>query len=125
MPLTWTISHQTKSVTAIAKDAVTLLDLQSYLDAVVVEDAMGYRKLFDASNGALTLNENEMMALGARIRAYAATAKMGPLALVATTPQAYDQARSYTALAGADRPMQIFRDLTTARKWLEAQPPVA
>ena len=125
MPLTWTISHPTKMVTAVTKDAVSLLEMQSYLDAVVVEDAMGYRKLFDISNGALSLNENEMMALGARIRAYAATAKMGPLALVAGSPKAYDQARTYTALASADRPMQIFRDLATARKWLEAQPPVA
>ena len=121
MPLTWTISHPNRLVTAIGKGQVTLLDMQAYLDGVVVSDAMGYRKIFDLTDGALTLNEAEMMELGARIRAYAATGRMGPLAVVASSPKAYDQARTYTALASANRPLQIFRDGTAARKWLDAQ----
>ena len=63
-----------------------------------------------------------MMALGARIRAYAATTPMGPLALVAATPGSYVRARLYMTLAGAERPMQLFTELPLARKWLEAQP---
>jgi hypothetical protein len=121
MPLTWTISHPNRLVTAIGKGEVTLLDLQAYLDGVVVADAMGFRKIFDLSDGVLALNEAEMMELGARIRAYAATGRMGPLAVVASSPKAYDQARTYTALASANRPLQIFHDVTSARKWLEAQ----
>jgi hypothetical protein len=121
MPLTWTISHPNRLVTATGKGDVTLLDLQAYLDGVVVADAMGFRKIFDLSDGALALNEAEMMELGARIRAYAATGRMGPLAVVASSPKAYDQARTYTALASANRPLQIFHDLNSARKWLEAQ----
>lgn len=125
MPLTWTISHPNRLVIAVGKEEVSLLDMQAYLDGVVVSDAMSYRKIFDLTNGVLTLNDSEMMALAARIRAYATTSKMGPLAVVASTPKAYDQARTYTALASADRPLQIFRDLHAARKWLDAQSPIA
>jgi len=121
MPLTWTISHPNRIVTAVGKDGVSLLDMQAYLDGVAVADAMGYAKIFDLSNGALEMSDQEMMALGARIRAYAATGRMGPLAVVATSPEAYDQARTYTALASANRPLQIFRDVASARKWLDAQ----
>jgi hypothetical protein len=121
MPLTWTISNPNRLVIAVGKETVSLLDMQAYLDGVVIADAMSYRKIFDLTNGVLTLNDDEMMALGARIRAYASTGKMGPLAVVASTPKAYDQARTYTALASANRPLQIFRDLHAARKWLDAQ----
>jgi len=121
MPLTWTISHPNRLVTAVGKDQVSLLDMQAYLDGVAVADAMGYAKIFDLSDGALAMSDQEMMALGARIRAYAATGHMGPLAVVAASTEAYDQARTYTALAAANRPLQIFRDLASARKWLEAQ----
>ena len=51
MPLTWTISHPNRLVTAIGKDQVSLLDMQAYLDGVAVADAMGYAKIFDLSNG--------------------------------------------------------------------------
>ena len=121
MPLTWTISHPNRLVTAVGRDQVSLLDMQAYLDGVAVADAMGYAKIFDLSDGALAMSDQEMMALGARIRAYAATGHMGPLAVVAASTEAYDQARTYTALAAANRPLQIFRDLASARKWLEAQ----
>jgi hypothetical protein len=121
MPLTWTISHPNRLVTAIGKGEVSLLELQAYLDDVVVADAMAFRKIFDLSDGVLALSEAEMMELGARIRAYAATGHMGPLAVVASSPKAYNQARTYTALASANRPLQIFHDPSSARKWLEAQ----
>jgi hypothetical protein len=121
MPVTWTISHPARLVIAVVKDEANLADMQQYLDAVVVADALSYRKIFDLSNGALDLTDQDMMALGARIRAYASTSTMGPLAIVAASPQAYERARFYSTLADADRPLQIFRELHLARKWLDAQ----
>ena len=72
-------------------------------------------------NNAREHNDANMMALGARIRAYAATTPMGPLALVAATPGSYVRARLYMTLASAERPMQLFNDAAPARRWLEAQ----
>lgn len=121
MPLHWTISHPTRLVVAIAKDDVRLQDIEGYLDGVVVGEALSYRKLFDVSKASLHLSDDEMMLLGARIRAYATTASqpMGPLAIVATTTEGHGQARLFSALADAKRPIKIFRELHAARKWLD------
>jgi hypothetical protein len=123
MPITWTISHPSQLVVAVARDVVGLADMEDYLDNVMVAGAMSYRKIFDTTNGTLTLENTEMMALGARIRAYSATTPMGPLAIVAGTPKSYADARMYMTLASAERQMQLFQELTLARKWLDGQVP--
>jgi hypothetical protein len=64
-----------------------------------------------------------MMALGARIRAYATTGAVGPLAIVASTPRSYERAHLFATLADAERPIRIFQELHLARQWLDAQAP--
>ena len=122
MPLSWTISHPARTIIAVARDTVGLTDIERYLDAIMVASVIGYRKIFDMSNATFRLDDDEIMALGARIRAYASAGPIGPLAIVAATPESYDRARMFTTLAVADRPLQIFRELRLARQWLEAQP---
>ena len=69
-----------------------------------------------------TLTDEEMLLLGARIRAYHTAGPMGPLAIVVITEHTHGLARLFGALAAADRPIKIFRDLRAARRWLDAQP---
>ena len=121
MPLSWTISHPARLIIAVAKDTVGLKDIESYLDAILVANVIGYRKIFDMTNALFQLDDDETMALGARIRAYNSTTRMGPLAIVAASPESYDRSRMFATLAVADRPLQIFRELHLARQWLDAQ----
>jgi len=122
VPITWTIDHDQRLLTAVCKGDVTLKDLEDYLDAAVVAGTMPYRKLFDGSHGDSTMTDEEMMALGARIRAYHSDGPMGALAIVVITSHTHGLARLFGALAAADRPIKIFRDARAARRWLEAQP---
>ncbi|UYN96708.1 MAG: hypothetical protein KIT25_07190 [Enhydrobacter sp.] len=122
MPIHLTISHPTRLVVAIAKETLTLKDIELYLDEVVVKEAMGYRKIFDLSHAEVALGDNDIMQLGARISAYAVTARMGPLAIVAATPEAVARARLFTTLASAERPIKIFGELHEARRWLDSVP---
>lgn len=122
MPITWTIDHDERLLTATCQGDVTLLDLEQYLDAVVVAGSMPYRKLFDGAHGESRLTDEEMMLLGARIRAYHAAGPMGPLAIVVVSQHTHGLARLFGALAAADRPIKIFRDVRVARRWLDAQP---
>ena len=108
-------------LTAVCEGDVTLLDLEEYLDAVVVAGSMPYRKLFDGTRGDSTLTDEEMMLLGARIRAYHTEGPMGPLAIVVVSEHTHGLARLFGALAAADRPIKIFRDVRAARRWLEDQ----
>ena len=122
MPITWTIDHDQHLLTAVCQGDVTLQELEDYLDAVVVAGSMPYRKLFDGTHGDSKLSDEEMMLLGARIRAYHTEGAMGPLAIVVVSEHTHGLARLFGALAAADRPIKIFRDVRAARRWLDAQP---
>ena len=124
MPIQWTISHPNRLVVAVCRDSVSRTDIEGYLDNVVVTDTLPYRKIFDMTHAVMMLSDDDMMALGARIRAYAGFAKMGPLALVASSPESYERARLFAVLADARRPLKIFSELHKARQWLDAQAPV-
>lgn len=123
MPLHWTFSHPHKLIIAVGKETVTRGEIEEYLDAIVVADCLPYRKIFDMTHGVANLSDADMMELGARIRAYATTGPMGPLAIVASTPEAEERAHLFAALADAERPLRIFRELHLARQWLDALAP--
>ena len=120
MPVQWTVSHPTRLIVAVARGDLGLADIEGYLDEVVASDTLAYRKIFDMTHATPKMDDDALMALGARIRAYRALGKMGPLAIVATTQASYEQAHIFAALAEADRPLQIFRDLHEARRWLDS-----
>jgi hypothetical protein len=123
MPVQWTVSHPSCLVIAVAKGQLCRQDIETYLDNIVMANALPYRKIFDMTNASPDLSDDDMMALGARIRAYVSLGQLGPLAIVATTDESYQQARMFAALADAQRPLKIFRELHLARKWLDAQSP--
>lgn len=122
MPIRWTISHEERLVVATTEGVVTLKDIEAYLDAVVVADAAPYAKLFDASDVDLQASDDDVMMLGARMRAYVATGPAGPVAFVVTTPLAREFVDRFLNLAAARRPADIFRTADEARRWLDAQP---
>ncbi len=122
MPVQWTVSHPTRLVIAVARGDLRLPDIESYLDGVVTAGALAYRKIFDMTQSTPNLGDDDLMALGARIRAYIALGEIGPLAIVATTDKSYEQAMMFATLAEANRPVKIFRELHLARQWLDAEP---
>ncbi len=95
MPIQWTISHPNRLVVAVCRDKVSRTDIEGYLDDVVVADTLPYRKIFDMTHAVMVLSDDDMMALGARIRAYAGLANMGPLAIVASSSESYERARLF------------------------------
>lgn len=79
-------------VIGVSEGVVTLKDIGGFLDAVVRAGAQPYPKLFDATDGVSGLSEADLKILSAR-----------PFSLI-------------------KRPMKIFRDIHSARKWLSYQP---
>lgn len=121
MPIKWTISHPDRMVMMQADGEITLPEAEEYLDALVVADAMAYAKLADCSNMVTHVSDDEMMQLGARMRAYASVMKGGPLAFVVTSPELHDYVRRYINLAAAERPVKIVKTVDQARDWLKTQ----
>jgi hypothetical protein len=127
MPIHWTISHPDRLVVAVCEGVVCRSDVEAYLDDIVVAGTLPYRKIFETRDAIAKVDDNDMMALGARIQAYVNTAiePMGPLAIVAATQEGYEYARLYRVLSEGRRPLKIFRNLQTARRWLDSLKPDA
>jgi hypothetical protein len=122
MPVHWTISHPDRLVVAVAKEPVTVSDIERYFADVTAEGAMGYRKIFEVTHTPEALSDENLRALGARVVLYAQHGQVGPLAIVAASDRGFEQARTFAAAATARRPLAIFRELHLARQWLDAQP---
>ncbi len=121
MPVHWTISHPSRLVVAVAKDEVTVEDIEQYFAGVTTEGAMGYRKIFEIAATPLALSPRQLQALGERIVLYARHGQVGPLAIVAASAEGFAQAQLFAGAATAGRPLRIFRELHTARRWLDDQ----
>ncbi len=118
MAVEFRIDHEKGFVTVRAYGAVVLKEILDYFDALVVENAMGYPKLFDALKAEPRLSDDDVMVLGARVSAYAAFEPRGPVAAVAMGVQASAILQRFMNLGGAERPMRLFGSIEEARCWL-------
>jgi hypothetical protein len=121
MPIRFQIDHARRFLYARAEGEVTVSDIEGFTDAVMVGNAMPYRKLFDGRGAFGTYDDNDMMMLGARVSAYASVGKRGALALV-PSPEHFELASRFINLGKSDRPARAFLDPEEALRWLETQP---
>ena len=119
MPIRCTIDHDKHFVHVEATGLVTLDDVLGYFDRLVVENAMPYPKLFDASRATAELSDADVMVLGARVSAYSLHDPRGPLALVAQNERIVELLRRFMNLGMARRPAMLFRRVEDARRWLD------
>ena len=104
---------------ARAHGVVLLQEVLDYFDALVIQDAMPYRKLFDARAADPCFSDDDVMVLGARVSAYAAFDPRGPVGAVAVTKKAGDILQRFMNLGNAQRPMRLFATVECAQAWLD------
>jgi hypothetical protein len=121
LPVDYTFDHEHRLVVATAHGRVVLQEILDYFDAVTLNEAASYAKLFDAREMVPQLSDDDVMVLGARVSAYAAFDPRGAVAAVAVTQEARDGLRRYMNFAGADRPMRLFTSMEDAEAWLLGQ----
>ena len=80
MPITFTIDHKARHVEAKFDGHLVLKDVEDFADAVASADALPYRKLIDGRTAYGTYTDADVMALGARMAAYATLGPRGALA---------------------------------------------
>jgi len=121
MPVQWTIDPEERFISVLGTGDVSRADIDRFLDAVVENAALGYRKLFDASQAMSSMTPADMVDLGTRFRALHTGAVVGPLAVVMPPDRGKRLERLLGMIATADRPMRIFVDPTRARRWIADQ----
>lgn len=109
-------------MTMVADGDITRADFEALLNATKAAGAHDYRKLFDGTRGTVRMAPEEIMLLGARMRANHETVRMGPLAAIMPAGDAEAISRVLGMLAAADRPMRVFRKVTAARRWIAGLP---
>jgi hypothetical protein len=120
MPVTFDIDHPRRFVRARAEGLIGIKDIDAFLDAVVIENAMPYRKLFDARGSIGRYDANDMAVLAARINTLRYIDRRGALAVV-ISPQHAALAERFLVLERNDRPARAFLDEEEAMRWLRAQ----
>ena len=121
--MTYTIDHATRFVHARAEGEVGLKDIEGLLDAIVVENALPYRKLFDGRKGVGRIRDSDVMLLASRLGVLAHIDRRGALALV-NAPQYQELAARFVSIAQSGRPVRAFLDESEAMRWLEEQPEI-
>ena len=119
MPIQCKIDHDKRFIHVEATGPVTMADILSYFDKFVVENAMPYPKLFDATQTKADLTDEDIMTMGARVSAYALHDPRGPLALVAKDEHIVNFLRRFMNLGLARRPAMLFRRVEDAQRWLD------
>lgn len=121
MPVQWTIASGERLISVLGTGDVSRADIDGFLDAVMENAALGYAKLFDASQAMSSMTPADMVDLGTRFRSLHAGAVVGPLAIVMPPDRGQQLERLLGMIATADRPMRIFVDRTRARRWIADQ----
>jgi hypothetical protein len=121
MPLRVEISHERRFVHVVARGRVTLKEMEAHFDQLVVENALGYAKLFDATNLEPVYSEQDVLTMGARLSAYTANFDSGPLAVVGREEQVVGAFRRFVNISPSKRPARIFSTEAKALAWLRLQ----
>ncbi len=117
MALEWAISHPDQLVMAASKGDVSPGEIENYFHGVSLDGGMAYAKMFLVDSASMLSDEN-IKTLGRVIERYALTGKIGPVAIVATTDEAFRQAQVFASAARAERPLRVFRQQLEAARWL-------
>jgi hypothetical protein len=121
MPLRWQVFHDKKLVDIVAEGTVTRADLEAHFDDLVVQNALGYAKLFDATKAEPVYDDHDVLMMGARLSAYTATYDSGPLVVVATRPEVVVTFRRFINISPSKRPAGLFATRAEAEAWLAKQ----
>jgi hypothetical protein len=122
MAMHFNIDHARRYVDVRGSGEMVLQDVIEYLDALVTENGMPYRKLIDLRGVVPKMTDDDIMVLGARVSAYAHLEPRGPIAVVSTAHESDLFIRRFMNLGGAKRPMRLFTSIDEARRWLSEMP---
>src|SRR5689334_4451104 len=117
MPIHFTIDHKARYVEAKFDGHLVLKDLEEFSDAVVGQGALPYRKLIDGRTAHGTYTDADVMAMGARLSAYATLGKRGAMALIPAPPFSLELIDRLLNLSKDGRPAKAFLSIDAARKW--------
>lgn len=120
MPLTYTVSHRDRLVTATARGEVSAEEIGHCLVGMVEQGALGYAKLFDATEMQGAFSREQLLSFATFSKVQGGLRRLGPLAIVIRSPAQRARVELFVRRATVRRPVRLFHELPAARRWLDA-----
>jgi hypothetical protein len=119
MPFTIDIFPPDRMVVAVARGEISLADLMMLVKELVDSGTLTYRKIIDITSATSTIGQDQLESIAERLRSVPVAKPRGPLAIVADSNRG-ELGRLFMSLTSDERPVQVFRSIHEARKWLLA-----
>ena len=119
MPMSWCISHPSRLVIAVAKGEFDPQDMMDFLVRIDAAGARPYRKMIDVTGVTERFSADRIRGFARLIRRREDESEVGPIGVVAGSPDAHRQAFLFAKQAQRHRPIKVFHEQHDARKWLD------
>jgi hypothetical protein len=119
MPFKLDIFPPDRMVVAVARGDITLEDLALLVKELIDTGTLPYRKIIDITSATSTIGREELEGIAERLRSAPVLRPRGPLAIVADGNRG-ELGRLFMSLTSEERPVQVFRSIHDARRWLLA-----
>lgn len=123
MPFKLDIFAPDRIVVVVARGDITVMDLADLVKQFIDTNTLPYRKIIDITSATSSIGKEELAVIAERLRSTPLAKPRGPLAIVADHKRG-ELARLFTSLTSTERPVEVFRSIHEARKWLLATSPV-
>ncbi len=120
MSMSWCISHPSRLVIAVAKGEFDPQDMMEFLLSIDAANARPYRKMIDVTGVTARFSADKIRRFAGLIRQREADGAIGPIGVVAGSPDAHRQATLFARQAERHRPIKVFLEQHDARKWLDS-----
>ncbi|CAN5284803.1 hypothetical protein BH10PSE6_BH10PSE6_38190 [soil metagenome] len=123
MPVSVNVDHHRRLVQVHAEGEVGLKDVEEFLDTLIVESALPYRKFIDSRKAEPKYIAADVVQLEARLNLYTHVDRRGAVAMVVDSKHV-DLLEQLLQLGRPQRPARAFLDAAEAEHWLAQQPEV-
>ena len=118
--MSWCISHPSRLVIAVAKGELDPQDMMEFVTSVDAANARPYRKMVDVTGVTALFSADKIRRFAGLIRQREDESEVGPIGVVAGSPDVHRQAVLFARQAQRYRPIRVFQEQHDARKWLDA-----
>jgi hypothetical protein len=107
-------------VIAVAKGELDPQDMMEFLTRIDAANARPYRKMVDVTGVTALFSAEKIRRFARLIRRREDESEVGPIGVVAGSPNVHRQAVLFARQAQRNRPIKVFHEQHDARKWLDA-----
>jgi len=118
--MSWCISHPSRLVIAVAKGELAPLEMMEFVTSIDSANARPYRKMVDVTGVTALFSAEKIHRFAGLIRRREDESEVGPIGVVAGSPNVHRQAVLFAKQAQRYRPIRVFHEQHDARKWLDA-----